>query len=381
MLGAAHGGWVVNRYDQSRDAGSGSEKEALFLRVTQEWRQTIDALRDVVCLVDTRGSVLRCNRALQQILNQPFEQITGQSVWSLIFGQDVPPAHCDLAAIADREGAAREISFSQSFFDTWYDVRLRPVLGDGGEVLGAVLVMADISEIRNAEQALAQYAARLRRLGSRMTSAEEEQRRRLARELHDRVGQILTAIGINLNYVRSMIGEQPPMLLERLDEALNQVEQVSDRIRDVMSELRPMVLDDYGLPGALQWYAEQFSRRTGIKVTIHDEAAMPRLSHEVETVLFRIAEEAFTNISKHAEATLVTVTLGSTDATFTMKIADDGLGFDVASKTDRPGQTGWGLMTMQERAASVGARLRVVSLPGGGTTIVVEEERRGTKIA
>jgi PAS domain S-box-containing protein len=371
----------VDRHDQSFDPGSGSEKEALFLRVTQEWRQTIDALRDVVCLVDTRGSVLRCNRALQQLLNQPFEQITGQSVWPLIFGQDVPPAHCDLAAIADREGAAREISFSQSFFDTWYDVRLRPVLGDGGEVLGAVLVMADISEIRNAEQALAQYAARLRRLGSRMTSAEEEQRRRLARELHDRVGQILTAIGINLNYVRSMIGEQPPMLLERLDEALNQVEQVSDRIRDVMSELRPMVLDDYGLPGALQWYAEQFSRRTGIKVTIHDEAAMPRLSHEVETVLFRIAEEAFTNISKHAEATLVTVTLGSTDATFTMKIADDGLGFDVASKIDRPGQTGWGLMTMQERAASVGARLRVVSLPGGGTTIVVEEERRGTKIA
>ncbi len=371
----------MDRHDQSFDPGSGSEKEALFLRVTHEWRQTIDALRDVVCLVDTRGSVLRCNLALQQLLNRPFEQITGQSVWPLIFGQDVPPAHCDLAAIADREGAAREISFSQSFFDTWYDVRLRPVLGDGGEVLGAVLVMADISEIRNAEQALAQYAARLRmqsqllrRLGSRMTSAEEDQRQRLARELHDRVGQTLTAIGINLNYVSGMLGGESAALHERLDEALNQVEQVSDRIRDVMSELRPMVLDDYGLPGALQWYAEQFSRRTGIKVAIHEGTAMPRLSHEVETVLYRIAEEAFTNISKHAEATVVTVTLGSADATFTMRITDDGLGFDVASKTEQPGQSGWGLMTMQERAVSAGATLRVLSAPEGGTTIVVEGE-------
>jgi signal transduction histidine kinase len=88
------------------------------------------------------------------------------------------------------------------------------------------------------------------------------------------VGNIVRAMGNNLNYGRTFWGDHPPRLLERLDEALNQVEQVSDRIRDVMSELRPMVLDDYGLPGALQWYAEQFSRRTGIKVAIHEGAAM-----------------------------------------------------------------------------------------------------------
>ena len=377
----------MNRHDQSRDAGGRSEKEALFLRATYEWRQTIDALRDAVCLVDTRGCVLRCNRALQHLLKRPFEQITGQSIWRLVFGQDEPPAHCDLAAITDTEGAPREISFSQSFFGRWYDVTLLPITGDHGEILGAVHVLADISEIRKAEQALAQYAARLRkqsgllrRLGSRMTSAEEEQRKRLARELHDRVGQILTAIGINLNYVSGMLSGESAALHERLDEAMNQVEQVSDRIRDVMSELRPMVLDDYGLPGALQWYAEQFSRRTGIRVSVVEAPDMPRLSLEVETVLYRIAEEAFTNISKHAAATAVSVTLGSTGSIYTMEITDDGQGFDVASKTALPGQAGWGLMTMQERAGSVGASLRVVSRPKGGTTIVVQEERDNEKL-
>lgn len=534
-------GGCVSSHDQSDGPGHGGRQQAFLLRATREWRQTLDGLRDAVCLIDPQGRILRCNRAMQRLLNRSFDRITGQSCWQLIYGQDEPPAHCDLIGRAASEGVVPEVSFSQCFHEKWYDITLLPVTDDNGQVLGAVYVMADISEIRDAERALSQYAARLRMvheidqsvldlkhpekvaqdvlqrlgwlapfvvasvtlfdfshgdavlyvvtnahpqdteggripadaawverlrvgeictvpdirlllppsrwaqsanglgiassvavplkaageligslnlglatdealppaqseiieqvavslavalqnshlfesvkeqrqllrsLGSRMTSVEEEQRRRLARELHDRVGQILTAIGINLNYVRSILGDESPALLERLDESLDQVEQVSDRIRDVMSELRPMVLDDYGLPGALQWYGEQFARRTGIKVRVREEAALPRLSREVETALFRIAEEAFTNISKHAHADVVEVTLGSIDSSYTMKISDDGLGFDVASKTERPGQTGWGLMSMQERAMSVGACVDFVSRPKGGTTIEVRE--------
>jgi len=136
----------------------------------------------------------------------------------------------------------------------------------------------------------------------------------------------------------------------------------------MMGELRPAVLDDYGLLAALHWYGQRFSQRTGLAVAVQGEELAPRLPSATETALFRIAQEALTNAAKHAQASQVTVTLEPVNGGARLTIADDGVGFDPATRR----QAGWGLMTMRERAEAVGAHLRVESAPGKGTQVVVE---------
>ena len=146
-------------------------------------------------------------------------------------------------------------------------------------------------------------------------------------------------------------------------------------IRDLMANLRPPVLDDYGLLAALRWYGEQVTARTGLPVEVWGQEQMPRLSFVAETALFRIAQEALTNVGKHARATHVTVTLEEVPEGLRLTVADDGSGFDPAALPQRRERSGWGLITMRERAEALGGRLRVDSRPGEGTRIVVEVQR------
>jgi PAS domain S-box-containing protein len=213
----------------------------------------------------------------------------------------------------------------------------------------------------------------LRALTARLEEVEETERRRLARELHDRVGQNLTALGINLNIVRSQLpAKAAAKISARLDDSLSLVAETVERTRDVMGELRPPVLDDYGLLAALRWYGDRFAQRTNVATIVRGEELTPRLPPAVETALFRIVQEALTNVSKHARAKKVTLTLEPVDGGARLTIADDGIGLDPARCAAPGAARGWGMLTMRERAQAMGGELRVESAPGEGTRLVVE---------
>ena len=148
------------------------------------------------------------------------------------------------------------------------------------------------------------------------------------------------------------------------------------QVRNVMAELRPPMLDDYGLLAALRWAGEQFGKRTGVTVRVDGSNPDPRLPLPVETALFRIAQEALNNVAKHANAHEVSITFDATDSHVRLSIADDGAGFDVSTAKRKADIPHWGLLTMQERAVSVGGTLRLDSSPGQGTRVVVEIERQ-----
>ncbi len=256
-----------------------------------------------------------------------------------------------------------------------------PLWGADGAFQGIIESMRDITERKRAEEALQQHTERLRALTAQMAEVAEDERQRLARELHDQVGQNLTALGINLNIIRTQLpAEAATLLRSRLDDSQSLVEQTAERIRDVMANLRPPVLDDYGLVAALHWYAEQFARRTDISVAVEGEDAVPRLAAHVENALFRIAQEALTNVAKHAQATQVTVTVEVDGGSLRLIVADDGLGFDPSTTirahlAEPDGGRGWGLLNMTERAEAVGGRCRIESDPRRGTQVVVEVNR------
>ncbi|HEX6635372.1 MAG TPA: PAS domain S-box protein [Usitatibacter sp.] len=231
----------------------------------------------------------------------------------------------------------------------------------------------DVTRRRMAEDEARGYAQRLKAIARRAGEIQENERRRLAQELHDRVGQNLTALTLNLNIVKGQIGGAGSgAILARLDDSLKLLDATVDSIRGVMSELRPAVLDDYGLAAALHWYAEEFGRRSGIATTVAERGAIPRLAPLVEGVLFRIAQEALTNVLKHARAGSVRISLGIQSGMLRLSVADDGRGFDASRLQPPTRHGGWGLMIMRERAESAGGRFHVDAAPDKGTCIVVE---------
>ncbi len=248
-----------------------------------------------------------------------------------------------------------------------------PLWGSDGSFQGIIESMRDVTERMRAEEALQQYAERLRALSAQLAEVAEAERQRLARELHDQVGQRLTALGINLNIVRTHMPEEAGDAIRyRLDDSLSLVEQTTERIRDVMADLRPPVLDDYGLVAALHWYGEQFARRTGIAIVVEGEEPVPRLAAHVESALFRITQEAMTNVAKHAQAANVLVSVHVQDEILRLVVADDGIGFDTGPMAGPGPGHGWGLLTRTERAEGVGGRCRIESVPGRGTRVIVE---------
>jgi two-component system sensor histidine kinase UhpB len=222
-------------------------------------------------------------------------------------------------------------------------------------------------------ESVRQQREQLRALTARLAEAEEAERQRVARDLHDLVGQNLNALGINLNLLRKHMPEATTELVRsRLDDSLALVQETSASIRHVMDNLRPPMLDDFGLVATLHWYGARFASRTGVAVTVQGREPTPRLAAPVENALFRIVQEGLTNVAKHARATQVTVTVAADDGGARLVVADDGVGFDPAHLGPPDGRRGWGLMTMVERAVAVGGRCRIESQPRQGTRVIVE---------
>lgn len=230
-----------------------------------------------------------------------------------------------------------------------------------------------LEALEQSDEALRSSHEQLRSLTARLSEVEEFERRRLAHRLHDMVGQNLTALGVNLKALSSKFTEEAKDNL--LDDTMSLLEDTIQSIKDVMADLRPSVLDDYGLLATIRFYSEQFSHRSGITVEISGKEVEPRLSSDVETILFRIVQESLINVLKHAKATKVNIILEEIDGMVRIIVGDNGVGFDYTAIRKSAEQSGWGLITIEERARALGGKLSVESNPGKGAQIIVEVER------
>jgi signal transduction histidine kinase/CheY-like chemotaxis protein len=209
---------------------------------------------------------------------------------------------------------------------------------------------------------------RLQLLSRQLVRAQEEERRRLASELHDEVGQALTATQLNLQV---LLGLRDPRELEaRLEDSLVLVERLLQQVRTLSLDLRPSMLDDLGLASALRWYLSRQAERAGFEVRFLAEPAHMRFTSEIETTCFRIAQETLTNIARHAQAQLVSVELSLLDGELLLVIRDDGVGFDVAAARERAaGGASLGLLGMQERALLIGGQVTIEAAQGQGAEV------------
>jgi two-component system sensor histidine kinase UhpB len=250
----------------------------------------------------------------------------------------------------------------------WMNVSAAPV--DDAEV-GVVVVTVDITDSKRAERALQESHARLRVLSQRLVEVQEEERRALARELHDRVGQTLAALNINLIIINSQLTpEVSKQIGTRLNDSMKLVAETIALVRDVMTDLRPAVLDDYGLEAALESHITAYKSRYNIQVEFEKpEHPIPRLRPSVEMTFLRIAQEALMNIAKHAQAEHIHLSLQQVDESLCLTIQDDGIGIESWQDANRPGSHG--LTIMRERAEAFGGTLKVKSVPHHGTLVEV----------
>jgi len=212
---------------------------------------------------------------------------------------------------------------------------------------------------------------RLADLLRQAVGAREAERQRIARELHDVTGQSLTAIALGLRGVETVLRNDPALAIEQVRELKSFGTNALSELRHIIADLRPPQLDDLGLVAALEWYAQEFEKRYGIRTKFVLQGDRFRLTPDRETVLFRIAQEALTNVARHAAASQAQVRLEVGSGVATLAVEDNGRGFDAQEALGDEEPAGWGLLGIQERASLLGGECVVDSVPGRGTRVQV----------
>jgi PAS domain S-box-containing protein len=369
----------------TRDLTARRELEERLRDSEQTFRELVDILPIAVYACDAQGRIDIYNRRAVELWGRLPRQGTDPDLFCAAYrlytpgGTQLSRADCPMGEVL-RTGAAvtdREIVVERS------DGSRRTVIVNSiprsdrhGTLTGAINCLLDITDRKRAERTLQDYAGQLHVLSRRLVELHEDDRQALSRELHDRVGQNLTALNINLGIVLGQLPDAVRRLVAaRLMDSQQLVMDTVDSITDVMADLRPPLLDDYGLIAALQSIAEQFSRRTGIETVVIGPDHIERLPHQVEISLCRIVQEALTNLAKHAQANHVEIELTLTETQITLAVADDGVGFVPGAQPEPSGRAGWGMLTMRERAVAMGGTLAIDSAPGRGTRVTVALKR------
>lgn len=350
--------------------------EVRRLRKSEEkYRAIVEDQTELICRWRPDGTITFVNEVCCRYFNKPYQELIGRTFKQFITAEDYEELKKHIAALNKENPVALIehrliLPVGEIHWQHWTN---RAIFDEQDNIVEFQSVGRDITDRKKAEEELRISRDQLRELTKRLSEAEENERHRIACELHDQVGQNLTALGINLNMLRNQLSDKLTVEIDsRLNDSMKILEETAKRIRDVMADLRPSVLDDYGLMAAICWYSDQFSKRTKLSIIVQGEELIPRLPLEVEITLFRITQEVLTNVAKHAMASKVMINLAEVAGKARLVIIDDGMGFKPAGFYLSKEKNGWGLLNIKERTEALGGKLIVESEPGKGTRIVIE---------
>ncbi|MCB9077251.1 MAG: PAS domain S-box protein [Anaerolineaceae bacterium] len=382
-------GKVIGMVGIGRDITQHKELEEALYQKTAELEAIFRTIPDAVVFANTSRQIMKINPAFTSLFGYDIVDVFSRKIHMLYVAQEdyekLDPIRFSAKTVDNPD--PYEVIYRCKNGDVFISETVSAMVKDHeGRLLGFLKIIRDISERKKAElekaqlfEAVSQQREQLRALTGRLAETQEAERKALARELHDQVGQNLTALDLNLNIISSRINstyfEEKDTVQARLNDSLDLIEQTAERIRGLMVNLRPPVLDDYGLVAALHWYGEQFASRVNFAVKIQGEEPSPRLSGLLEDTLFRITQEALTNVAKHAQANQVLITVETDNEFVRLQISDDGAGFDLGQWVGGSKRKNWGLVTMIERAEAIGGYCQIESQFGQGTQVTVELPR------
>ncbi len=370
---------ALREFEERRQRRQAEER----LRESEErFRTLFETAGSFISVASPEGLILEFNREAERITGWRREEVLGRG----FLGVAVPEAYqeeikADMQKVLAGQ-ATRAYEMPLKLRDggerafLWNVNRL---LGKGGEVLGVMAVGQDITKRKEAEVNLRESEQKLRLLASQILTAQENERKRISRELHDELGQSLTILKLNLRATSRQL-QEPLEVKEELGNLSLYLDEVIDKVRRLSRALSPAILEDLGLVPALQYLVNEFSKY----YDINHHFALPNLDHlfdkESQIIIFRIFQEALTNIAKHAQATEVRLVIMESEGMALFEVEDNGQGFAVSEILGSPSmERGLGLAALDERAKMLGGSLRIWSRQGLGTritcTVPVDQKR------
>src|SRR5438552_4650934 len=323
----------------------------------QRYRNLVDTARDVIYTLSLDGKIKSLNPVFETITGWSRAEWIGKEFLPLIHSDDLPRAATHIKGVLDGRVPPtfelRVLTKSGAYVPG--EFMATPLIQDA-QLVGVLGVARDITDRKRAEEAL-----------RGLNEALEEEVKRIAHALHDEAGQLLASVHIGLAEV---VRDLPPHTSRRLDDVRGLLTKIEEQLRHLSHELRPTILDDLGLHPAIEFLADGVSRRTGLQITVEGVPGK-RMPAPTETALYRIVQEALTNVTKHAQASRVTIRFARDGRLLRCSIGDNGAGFDVLAVQARRGARGLGLIGIQERLNAVGGTLNITSIPGSGAELII----------
>ncbi len=381
-LDSGSGYWVAINI---RDISERKRVEMVLRESEQTYRALFENAGDALFLTGLDGKILQVNQKTTELLGFSQAELQSLTILDITVPDESSDVHNNMRRLLNGE---RLMPYTRHY------------LKKSGEVLptenNTVLVLdtrgtpkffqnisRDISERIKGEQSLRKLLEQIKRsneqmrdLALRLQEVQELERQELATVLHDRVGQNLTGLNLNLKILQNQLQSSASVEThKRLNDSLMIVEETTHRIRDVMADLNPPVLDEHGLIAAMKWYCGDFASRTGIATQVSGDKLDLQLSPRVEKILYRLIQESLNNVAKHAKANRVNIRILTEEDAVTLTVKDDGQGFNPLEIKKPTKEPNWGLLSMQQRAASIDADLVINSAPGMGTEVIVKLRR------
>lgn len=336
--------------------------------IEQGFRALVESFPDTVERYDRDCRLSYANPAFAGLVGAPLEQLLGKT----------PAAFEAMAQALAYEAKLREV-LETGQDDEWecvwpsHDgslktshIRLVAERGKAGRITGVFGIGRDITMLKETERQLRESRTLLHLLTARREAAGEKARKDIAREMHEEYGQSLTALRMNLSLIRLQFGGERPKLQEKVQEALGLLDGIILKVRDMVSAIRPSTLN-LGITSALEWLAEDLLKDTAIHYELRIDNRPFQLGEELSTAVFRIVQEALTNIIRHAQAGNVVIALERRQDDCRLEVRDDGRGFDL----DISRKESIGLLGMEELTHMIGGELVIFSAPGQGTVVEV----------
>jgi PAS domain S-box-containing protein len=363
-------GRLIEILSTGRDISERKRVEEALRESEERFRSAFDFAAIGMALVAPDGRWLKVNRSLCDIVGYTEKELLARDFQSITHPEDLDT---DLGFVRQMlDGSIPYYHMEKRYFHkqgglVWILLSVSLLRDRRGEPLYFIAQIQDITERKRAVETLQGYNLRLKALSHQILETQETERRRIARELHDEVGQMLTTIGLRLHQLKDVCG---PEAHSALNQDISFVNRTIEQVRELSLNLRPPMLDVLGLEAALRWYAENQRQRTGLDVQLVGHLEGPRLDPDLEIACFRVVQEAVTNVVRHAHAKRVRIELQEEDSKLHLVIHDDGIGFDVAAKRECAGRgRTFGVLAMQERVELLAGQFEVESAPGAGTSI------------
>jgi len=348
----------------------------------KKYKNLVESIDDAVFVVDAKGKILFINSVFTNILKSNQESIRGKNL------KDVFTDKSDVASLIQcinrvfnsgkPEKAEHQIYTGHSSY--WFETKLVPRLDSSGDFVSLLCISRDMTVRRQTEDERKKLVATLesqqktlKSLATEVIKAQESERARISRDLHDEFGQALTAISINLEIMNQSQSLEVEELKSKILDCKKIVKKTMRDIHRFSFELRPTMLDDLGLLPAIRSHIRGFSNRTGIDVEMDGDRTVNKLDEDIKTILYRVMQEALNNVAKHSAAHKVSINIRTYNNSIILDIKDDGVGFDPYEQPSTISEEGGlGLQGIRERVRIVGGNLSISSKQNSGTTLKVD---------